>query len=107
MIFSAEDVEHSKPAPDLVQAAVDKVDGSHAVMIGDTVWDIEAAERCGVRTLALCTGGTARDLLAETAAGVYDTPRDLMNHLTNALELAAAPLPTHDSHDAGEPGYST
>lgn len=46
-----------KPAPDLVQAALDKVSGTSAVMIGDSVWDVEAAARLDVATVALRTGG--------------------------------------------------
>ena len=51
------DVEETKPAPDLVQAALEKVGGGDAVMVGDTPWDCEAAEQAGVETIAVLTGG--------------------------------------------------
>ena len=47
---TSDDVEQTKPKPDLVHAALGKVDGQadDALMIGDTVWDVEAAARAGV-----------------------------------------------------------
>ncbi|MCW2966606.1 MAG: family hydrolase, partial [Solirubrobacteraceae bacterium] len=56
---SSADVEETKPAPDIVHSALDKAgaDPAEAVMIGDTPWDIEAAEKAGVPTLAVMTGG--------------------------------------------------
>ena len=62
------DVESTKPAPDLVQTALDKVGGSEGVMVGDTTWDIEAARKAGVPTLAVLTGGFGEDELREAGA---------------------------------------
>src|SRR3712207_992014 len=45
---SSDDVEQTKPSPDLVQAAMEKAGTEDAVMVGDTPWDIEAAKRAGV-----------------------------------------------------------
>src|SRR3954453_23293312 len=68
------DVENTKPQPDLVKAALDKAGGDDAVMIGDTPWDIEAAKRADVPTLAVLTGGFSRDELEEAgAAGVFES----------------------------------
>jgi phosphoglycolate phosphatase-like HAD superfamily hydrolase len=66
---SSGDVEETKPAPDLVQVALDKAgrDGD-AVMIGDSVWDCEAAARAGVTTYAVRTGGFGDDELREAGA---------------------------------------
>jgi HAD superfamily hydrolase (TIGR01509 family) len=66
------DVERTKPKPDLVRAALDKVGGEadDAILIGDTVWDVEAAKRAGVETLAVLTGGFSEDEL--TRAGAKD-----------------------------------
>jgi phosphoglycolate phosphatase-like HAD superfamily hydrolase len=79
------DVESTKPEPDLVQAALEKGgadSGGDAVMIGDTVWDIEAAERAGVPTLAVRTGGFGRDELNEAgAAAVFDSVAELRERL--------------------------
>ena len=51
------DVEATKPEPDLVRAAMDKAGGGEAVMVGDSTWDCEAAERAGIETVAVLTGG--------------------------------------------------
>jgi HAD superfamily hydrolase (TIGR01509 family) len=79
------DVEETKPAPDLVRAALDKVDASDdetAVMIGDTTWDIEAAKRAGVETLAVRTGGFGADELREAGAvGVFESVAELRQRL--------------------------
>lgn len=85
----SQDADATKPAPDLVKTAVEKVEGTGAVMIGDTVWDIEAAERSGFPTIAVLTGGIARSLLQEAGATVFTSPRDLLEHLDQALEAAA------------------
>ena len=67
---TSDDVEQTKPEPDLVHAALDKVDGGpeEALLIGDTVWDIEAAHRAGVETLAVLTGGFSEQELTESGA---------------------------------------
>src|SRR4051812_37165816 len=52
---SSADVEETKPSPDLIQAALAKAGGGDAVMVGDTVWDIEAAKRADVPTIAVMT----------------------------------------------------
>jgi HAD superfamily hydrolase (TIGR01509 family) len=64
------DVEETKPEPDLVHAALDKVGGrpGDAMLIGDTVWDVEAAARAGVETLAVRTGGFSEQELSEAGA---------------------------------------
>jgi HAD superfamily hydrolase (TIGR01509 family) len=64
------DVEATKPQPDLVESALEKAGGSdgQAVMIGDTPWDIEAAKRADVPTLAVRTGGFGVDELREAGA---------------------------------------
>ena len=85
----SQDADATKPAPDVVKAAVEKVEGTAAVMIGDTVWDIEAAERSGFPTIAVLTGGIARSSLQEAGATVFTSPRDLLEHLDQALEAAA------------------
>lgn len=80
------DVEATKPEPDLVRAAVDKAGGGDAVMVGDSIWDVEAAKRAGLETLAVLTGGFseaelrdagARDVFESIKAlreGLGDTP---------------------------------
>jgi HAD superfamily hydrolase (TIGR01509 family) len=78
------DVENTKPEPDLVKAALDKAgaDPNDAVMVGDTPWDCEAAERAGVRTIALMTGGFSEQELREGgAAAVFESIPDLLDGL--------------------------
>jgi HAD superfamily hydrolase (TIGR01509 family) len=78
------DVESTKPAPDLVSAALERVDGSSddAVMVGDTTWDVEAAGKAGVKTLAVRTGGFGADELEEAgAAAVFESVTELCERL--------------------------
>jgi HAD superfamily hydrolase (TIGR01509 family) len=77
------DVEATKPEPDLVRAALEKGgNGDAAVMLGDTPWDIEAAKRAGIETIAVRTGGFGRDELEEAgAAQVFDSVAELRERL--------------------------
>jgi HAD superfamily hydrolase (TIGR01509 family) len=76
------DVESTKPEPDLVRAALDKGSGGNAVMIGDTTWDVEAAKRAGIDTIAVRTGGFGRDELeAAGAVLVFDSVAELRERL--------------------------
>jgi HAD superfamily hydrolase (TIGR01509 family) len=73
---SSADVEATKPDPDLVHAALAAVDGepADAVMVGDTPWDVEAARRAGVPTVAVLTGGFSEAELREAGAiAVFDS----------------------------------
>jgi len=81
---TSDDVEQTKPKPDLVHAALDKVDGrpEDALLIGDTVWDVEAAHRAGVDTLAVRTGGFSEQELREAGArDVFTSVEELRQHL--------------------------
>jgi HAD superfamily hydrolase (TIGR01509 family) len=85
--FSGE-VERSKPAPDLVQVALDKagVLADEAVFVGDTVWDAQAAAKAGVRCICLLSGGISRDELADAGATeIYDGPAELLDHFPGTL----------------------
>jgi HAD superfamily hydrolase (TIGR01509 family) len=78
------DVESTKPAPDLVSAALEKAGASadDAVMVGDTTWDVEAAGRAGVRTVAVRTGGFGHDELEEAGAVViFESVAELCRRL--------------------------
>lgn len=78
---SSSDAEESKPAPDIVQAALARAgcDASEAVMLGDTPYDVKASNRAGVRCIALRCGGWGDADLADAAA-IYDDPADLLTH---------------------------
>jgi len=78
------DVEATKPAPDLVAAALERAGGSShdAVMVGDTPWDVKAAAGADVRTLAVLTGGFSVDELREAGAlDVFESVRELCERL--------------------------
>ena len=81
------DVESTKPAPDLIHAAMARVDGDpgDAVMVGDTPWDVKAAAGAGVCTLAVMTGGFSEAELREAgAAEVYESVAELTGRLDDS-----------------------
>jgi HAD superfamily hydrolase (TIGR01549 family) len=77
-----DDVEASKPAPDLVGAALEKAGTRDALMIGDTRWDIEAAAKLDVETVCVVTGGWSRQELEDAgAAAVFESVDELGQRL--------------------------
>ena len=80
------DVEQTKPEPDLVKAALEKAGTEgDATLIGDTVWDVEAAKRAGVETLAVLTGGfSAQELREAGARDVYTSVEELRQSLASS-----------------------
>ena len=77
-----DDVEASKPDPDLVRAALEKAGSDDAVMLGDTPWDVESARRAGVQTVCVLTGGfSAAELEHAGAAAVFESLEDLVERL--------------------------
>jgi HAD superfamily hydrolase (TIGR01549 family) len=71
---TSEDAEHSKPEPDLVSSALERVDGATGVMVGDSTWDCVAAGKLDVPTLAVRTGGFSVEELTEAGAvRVFDS----------------------------------
>ena len=83
---TASDAKRSKPDPDIVQAAIEEsaMSPKHLVMIGDTPYDIEAAAKAGVRTIAFRCGGWTDDKL-KGAIEIYDGPADLLAHYEASL----------------------
>jgi phosphoglycolate phosphatase-like HAD superfamily hydrolase len=80
-------VSSSKPAPDIFAVALDTLglDAATTMVVGDTGWDIEAAARCGLKVVAVLTGGwTKADLEAKGALAVYDDVADLLGHLDDS-----------------------
>ena len=79
---SSGDVETSKPDPDVIGAALRKgrLSADEAVMIGDTPYDIAAAAKAGVPTIALRCGGWWDDLALGGAVAIYSDPADLRTH---------------------------
>jgi HAD superfamily hydrolase (TIGR01509 family) len=76
-------VERTKPAPDLVQAALEIAGGGPAVMIGDSTWDVEAAKAAKVKTICVRTGGFGADELLDAGAiAVFDSIVELRERLS-------------------------
>lgn len=86
---SADDVAEGKPAPDPVEHALELVGASpeQSVFVGDTVWDMRAGVRAGVRCVAVLCGGIPRvELDAAGAEAVFRNPAHLL------AALAESPL---------------
>ncbi|CAL9284084.1 HAD family hydrolase [Streptomyces sp. SudanB182_2057] len=86
---SSDDVQEGKPAPEPVEHALELagVPASRAVFVGDTVWDMRAGSKAGVRCVGVLCGGIPRADLEEAGAeAVYADPADLL------ARLAGSPL---------------
>jgi HAD superfamily hydrolase (TIGR01509 family) len=89
---TAEDVSTAKPAPDVVETAVEKagVRPDEAVMVGDAAWDMQSAAKAGVAGIGVRTGGIGPCELQDAGAiAVYDDVAQLLS------ELDASPLYRH------------
>lgn len=83
---TSDDAEESKPAPDIVRVALSKLEMAPevVVMLGDTPYDIIAADKAGAEMIAVRCGGWGDADLAGAAA-IYDDPADLLAHYTGSL----------------------
>ena len=79
---TSDDAERSKPDPDILIAALKKSGSSpdRTIMIGDTPYDIEAASRAGLATIAFRCGGWD-DAKLQGSIAIYDNPRHLLDRL--------------------------
>jgi HAD superfamily hydrolase (TIGR01509 family) len=79
---SSGEVESSKPDPDVVGAAIkkSKLEPDELVMVGDTPYDIEAAGKAGVPTIALRCGGWWNDNALGGASAIFEDPSELLAH---------------------------
>ena len=88
---TSEDVDTTKPAPDLLHVALEKIGepaDAPSVVIGDSVYDVEAAKNAGMPAIVVRSGGFGDDELRDAGAvGIYDTPADLTAEL-DATALA-------------------
>ncbi|MCW2740371.1 MAG: family hydrolase [Blastococcus sp.] len=79
---SSADAEATKPAPDLLQVALKKLGApadAASIMIGDSIFDVQAAKAAGMPAIAVRSGGFGDDELRDAGAiAIYDTPGDLM-----------------------------
>ncbi len=82
---TSSDAESSKPDPDIVKAALSKLNmqPSEVVMIGDTPYDIESANKAGVSVIAFRCGGFD-DSQLKNAIAIYDDPADLLAQYDNS-----------------------
>jgi HAD superfamily hydrolase (TIGR01509 family) len=90
---TSDDVAQTKPEPDLVRAALDKVGGEpqEAMLVGDTVWDVKAAHRAGVDAVAVRTGGFSEQELREAGAReVYESVEELRRNLSSASSIVSS-----------------
>jgi HAD superfamily hydrolase (TIGR01549 family) len=79
---TSDDVERTKPHPDVIHAALEKAGTQDAVMVGDSRWDIEAAANAGLETVCVITGGWSEQELREHGAvAVFDSLVGLREHL--------------------------
>jgi len=95
LIFAAtskDDVEHSKPCPDIFSAALEKVAplGPDEVrVVGDSPWDVKAAANAGLKAIAVRCGGFDEQWLKEAgAAAILDGPEDLLARYPEWLNVA-------------------
>lgn len=83
-VITRDQVRHAKPDPDLFLAAAERLGVSiyHAMVVGDSVWDLLAAQRARALGVGLASGGYGREELERAGAyRTYDDPADLMEHL--------------------------
>jgi HAD superfamily hydrolase (TIGR01509 family) len=82
---TSEDVESTKPAPDLLHVALEKIGepaDAPSVVVGDSVFDVEAARNAGMPAIVVRSGGFGDDELRDAGAvAIYDTPADLTDAL--------------------------
>jgi HAD superfamily hydrolase (TIGR01549 family) len=80
---TSDDVERTKPHPDVIHAALDKAgDVDEAVMVGDSRWDVEAAANAGLETVCVITGGwSALELEDAGAVCVFGSLVELRERL--------------------------
>jgi HAD superfamily hydrolase (TIGR01509 family) len=86
---SADDVARTKPAPDIFATALEKVaplSPDEVIVVGDTPYDVEAAAKCGIATVALRSGGFGDNALqAAGAVAIYDDVAALLHDYDESL----------------------
>jgi HAD superfamily hydrolase (TIGR01549 family) len=83
-VVTRDQVRHAKPDPDLFLAAADRLgmDIHQSLVVGDSVWDMLAAQRARALGVGLLSGGYGEDELARAGAfRVYEDPADLLHHV--------------------------
>jgi HAD superfamily hydrolase (TIGR01509 family) len=91
---NADDVEKTKPHPDVFEIAAKKLDvkPDEAIAVGDSPFDAEAAGKIGIRTIGVLCGGFPEEVLrAAGATEIYRDPEDLLTHLSDITGLKKTP----------------
>ena len=91
---SGDDANRSKPAPDIFAASLEKlgdISPAGAVTVGDTRFDVEAAKKAGLKTIAFLCGGTAESVLRRAGAiAICHDPADFLFHYDKLVAHATA-----------------
>ncbi|MDX6631562.1 MAG: hypothetical protein QOH00_3808 [Gaiellales bacterium] len=89
---TSDDVEQTKPAPDLIEVALDLAGTRRALLVGDSPHDVRAAARAGIAVVCVLTGGySSAELTAAGAVRTYDTPEEIVrrfHELAGLLSVA-------------------
>lgn len=95
-VVTRDQVERAKPDPDLFLAAASRLgaDPTKSFVVGDSVWDLLAAQRAGALGIGLLSGGYgSEELQAAGAYRVYQDPADLLSHIEE-VGVRVSPAPT-------------
>jgi HAD superfamily hydrolase (TIGR01549 family) len=101
---SADDVSKSKPHPDIFLEALEKAgeeNPEHAIVVGDTPHDVEAATKANLKTVGLLCGGFSREQLGGCIA-IYNDPENLLSHY-DASPLTAKSTDEFKQKTTGNP----
>jgi len=92
-VVSSADVSTTKPDPDVFDTALEKLGRpARALVIGDTVYDVDSARKAGLPCVCVLSGGIEREVLAKAgAAAIYVDAADVAAHLDAIL---APPAPS-------------
>ena len=93
VVTTGSDVGASKPAPDLMQVALERsgLQADNVVMVGDTRWDVESAAKAGIRCVTVMTGGWSESELREAGAvEIWASPAELLAHLDESVVGSSA-----------------
>jgi phosphoglycolate phosphatase-like HAD superfamily hydrolase len=83
-VITRDQVKYAKPDPDLFVAAAQRLGTTTdtSVVVGDSIWDMLAARRCGALGVGLLSGGYGPDELRQSGAcRVYEDPADLLRRV--------------------------
>jgi len=84
LLITRDQVAYAKPNPDLFLAAAERLraNPTESFVVGDSIWDLLAAQRAGALGVGVLSGGYGREELEQAGAyRVYEDPADLLAHL--------------------------